>query len=202
MKRSFDILFAVFAIVILFLPLILLSFLVFCFHGRPVIFSQRRVGLNSRIFRIYKFRTMTNERDQFGFLLPESQRITLFGSLLRSTSLDELPELWNILRGDMSFVGPRPLLVDYLPLYTSSQARRHDVRPGLTGWAQINGRNSLSWEQRFILDVWYVDHKSIALDFYILIKTVWTVFVREGVNASASVTMQPFTGSTTDQHSR
>ena len=202
MKRFLDILFAVFALAILSLFLVFLSFLVFCFHGQPVIFSQRRVGLNSRIFHIYKFRTMTNARDKFGFLLPESQRLTPFGSFLRSTSLDELPELWNILRGDMSFVGPRPLLVDYLPLYTSSQARRHDVRPGLTGWAQINGRNSLSWENRFILDVWYVDHKSFALDFYILIKTVWKVIVRDGVNASANVTMQPFTGSITDEHSR
>ena len=198
MKRIFDIFFSAIAI-ILFSPILIVLFLiVFCFFGRPVIFRQARVGFHSRVFYIYKFRTMTNQRDESGCLLPDSMRLTRFGAFLRSTSLDELPELWNVLRGDMSLVGPRPLLVEYLPLYTSTQARRHDVRPGLTGFAQINGRNSLSWDHRFALDVWYVDNQSFPLDLCILFLTFWKVITREGINATPDITMSPFTGSSSD----
>ena len=171
MKRIFDILFSFIAIILFSPVLIFISFIVFCVFGRPVIFRQSRVGFHSRVFYIYKFRTMTNQRDESGCLLPDSMSLTRFGAFLRSTSLDELPDLWNVLRGDMSLVGPRPLLVEYLPLYNSTQARRHDVRPGLTGFAQINGRNSLSWNHRFALDVWYVDNQSFMLDLCILFLT-------------------------------
>ncbi|HUS35997.1 MAG TPA: sugar transferase [Verrucomicrobiae bacterium] len=162
--------------------------------GSPVFFRQERPGLHGKIFRMMKFRTMTDQRDEKGNLLPDAVRLTPFGKWLRSTSLDELPELLLVLKGDMSLVGPRPLLVQYLPLYNKEQARRHDVRPGLTGWAQINGRNAISWEQKFALDVWYVDHKSLWLDVKILLLTVWRVFNRHGISAANDATMPVFTG--------
>jgi len=164
--------------------------------GAPVLFRQQRPGLNGRVFSIYKFRTMTDARDATGNLLPDDVRLTKFGRWLRSTSLDELPELWNILVGDMSFVGPRPLLVRYLPLYTPEQARRHEVRPGLTGWAQIHGRNATTWEDRFAQDVWYVDHVSLGVDLSIAFATVGKVLKRDGVSHGETATMPEFTGTT------
>jgi lipopolysaccharide/colanic/teichoic acid biosynthesis glycosyltransferase len=164
-------------------------------HGWPPLFSQARPGLRGRVFRIYKFRTMTNERGPDGELLPDAARLTAFGRFLRSTSLDELPELWNVVRGDMSLVGPRPLLVSYLPLYSAEQARRHDVRPGITGWAAVNGRNLLGWEERFAMDVWYVDNWSLGLDLKILVRTIGVALGRDGVSAEGHVTMRPFEGS-------
>lgn len=162
--------------------------------GRPVIFAHMRAGYRGKPFRMYKFRTMLDLRDENGVLLPDEQRLTPFGRFLRSTSLDELPELWNVIRGDMSLVGPRPLLVEYLPLYTPEQARRHEVLPGITGWAQVNGRNALSWEERFALDVWYVDNWSLWLDIRILWRTVIAVISRRGVSAKGHATMPRFTG--------
>lgn len=162
--------------------------------GSPVLFAQQRPGLGGRVFRIYKFRTMTDARGADGELLSDSERLTRFGALLRSTSLDELPELWNVLKGDMSLVGPRPLLVEYLDRYTPEQARRHEVRPGITGWAQVNGRNALSWEDRFELDVWYVENRSLLLDVKILAMTVWTVLRREGISSAGEATMSEFLG--------
>jgi lipopolysaccharide/colanic/teichoic acid biosynthesis glycosyltransferase len=162
--------------------------------GTPILFRQVRPGRNGRLFKLAKFRTMTDERDASGGLLPDASRLTPFGRWLRATSLDELPSLWNVLKGDMSLVGPRPLLVEYLPLYSSEQARRHEVRPGITGWAQVNGRNALTWEQKFELDVWYVDHRSFWLDLRILLMTVRKVFVREGISAKGEATMPRFTG--------
>ena len=164
--------------------------------GRPVFFVAERPGYRGRPFRLIKFRTMRNDLDSDGAPLPDARRLTRFGAFLRSTSLDELPELWNVIRGEMSLVGPRPLLKQYLPLYTSEQARRHNVRPGITGWAQINGRNALSWEQRFALDVWYVDNHNFWIDVQILVMTVWRVVRREGISAAGEATMSPFTGST------
>ena len=163
--------------------------------GRPVLFTQHRPGLNGRIFRLYKFRTMTDERDERGELLPDSDRLKPFGRWLRASSLDELPSLFNVLRGDMSLVGPRPLLVEYLALYTPQQARRHEVRPGITGWAQVNGRNALTWEQKFEYDVDYVDRQSLALDLRILWLTIFKVLYREGVTEAGHSTMSRFTGS-------
>lgn len=176
-------------------PLLLgLWWLVRCKLGAPVLFRQQRPGLHGRVFSIYKFRTMTDARDAAGNLLPDDIRLTKFGRWLRATSLDELPELWNILVGDMSFVGPRPLLVRYLPLYTPDQARRHLVRPGLTGWAQIHGRNATTWEERFSQDVWYVDHMSLWLDISIACATVGKVLKRDGVSHGETATMPEFTG--------
>lgn len=163
--------------------------------GSPVLFVQVRPGLYGKPFRMYKFRTMTDARDARGRLLPDAERLTAFGKWLRATSLDELPELLNVLRGEMSLVGPRPLLMEYLPLYSAEQARRHDVRPGITGWAQINGRNAISWDEKFALDTWYVDHQSVWLDLRILMLTVWRVFRREGISAAGEATMSRFTGS-------
>lgn len=163
--------------------------------GSPVFFRQKRPGLNSEIFDLIKFRTMTDQRDEKGELLPDSVRLTPFGKWLRSTSLDELPELLLVLKGDMSLVGPRPLLVQYLKLYSPEQARRHEARPGITGWAQVNGRNAISWEEKFKLDVWYVDHQSLWLDIKILWLTVARVFNRSGISASNEATMSAFTGS-------
>ena len=162
--------------------------------GRPVLFIQDRPGLNGGLFPLIKFRTMTQARDDQGQALPDSVRLTRLGTWLRATSLDELPELWNVLRGDMSLVGPRPLLVQYLPLYSTEQARRHNVRPGITGWAQINGRNALRWAEKFALDTWYVDNQSFWLDIRILVRTVVKVFAREGISADGEATMPPFMG--------
>ena len=168
--------------------------------GSPVIFHQDRPGKDEKIFRLYKFRTMTDARGADGELLPDAQRLTPFGRRLRSTSLDELPELWDIFRGKMSIVGPRPLLVKYLPLYSEEQHHRHDVRPGLTGWAQVHGRNLASWEERFAYDVDYVDHVSFALDVKIIFMTVHCVFAREGISAEGSATMEAFTGTEAAVH--
>lgn len=168
MKRIFDFAMAMLGLTVLALPLLILIVLIRRKLGSPVFFRQVRPGLNGKSFEMVKFRTMTDERGPDGQLLPDAVRLTPFGRFLRSTSLDELPELWNVLKGDMSLVGPRPLLMEYLPLYTSEQARRHEVRPGVTGWAQVNGRNALSWEEKFELDVWYVEHQSLWLDIKIL----------------------------------
>jgi len=162
--------------------------------GSTILFRQERPGLNGRIFKLYKFRTMADKKGEQGILLPDIDRLTSLGKALRATSLDELPELWNILKGEMSLVGPRPLLVQYLPLYNAEQLRRHDVRPGLTGYAQINGRNAISWHERFLLDCWYVDNMSFLLDVKILLITVTKVFSRRGINSSCSATMDFFTG--------
>ena len=162
--------------------------------GSPVLFIQERPGKAGQPFRMMKFRTMTDARDPSGALLSDAERLTPFGRWLRSSSLDELPELWNVLRGDMSLVGPRPLLMSYLPLYNDHQRRRHEVRPGITGWAQVNGRNSLSWDQKFDLDVWYVDHASLRLDVHILWLTLLKVVKRDGISAEGEATMKPFTG--------
>jgi lipopolysaccharide/colanic/teichoic acid biosynthesis glycosyltransferase len=194
MKRCFDFCAAAVALVLLAVPLFVLAVLVRVRLGKPVLFSQVRPGMHGKPFRMIKFRTMTDERGPDGALLPDADRLTRFGRFMRASSLDELPELWNVLKGDMSLVGPRPLLVDYLPLYSPEQARRHEVRPGITGWAQVNGRNALSWEDRFALDVWYVDHQSLALDVRILWLTVRKVLVREGISAAGEATMSRFTG--------
>jgi len=193
-KRLLDVTLALAALVLL-LPFIgLLALLVRVKLGAPVLFRQQRPGLGGRPFAIYKFRTMTDARDQQGQLLPDAERLTPFGRFLRSTSLDELPELWNVLRGDMSLVGPRPLLMQYLSRYTPEQARRHEVRPGITGWAQVNGRNALSWEQRFALDVWYVDHCSPWLDLRIMLLTIWKVLRREDISQEGQATVEYFQG--------
>jgi lipopolysaccharide/colanic/teichoic acid biosynthesis glycosyltransferase len=162
--------------------------------GRPLFFSQKRPGINAAPFKMYKFRTMQDVRNCNGELLADNLRITAFGRFLRSTSLDELPELWNVLKGEMSIVGPRPLLMEYLPLYSKEQNRRHEVKPGVTGWAQVNGRNAISWKDKFELDVWYVDNQSIRLDFKILFLTVKKVLFREDISATGHVTIEPFKG--------
>jgi sugar transferase EpsL len=181
--------------VALFFPLfIIVAVLVLVRLGRPVFFYQVRPGKNSRPFEMVKFRTMLDARDSSGGLLSDSERLTKFGRFLRSTSLDELPELWNVLMGEMSLVGPRPLLLEYLPLYSVDQMRRHEIRPGITGWAQVNGRNALSWEEKFKLDIWYVDNQSFWLDLKILFMTVKKVVVREGISAKGDATMPVFAG--------
>ncbi len=193
-KRALDLLLLL-ALLPVWLPLLLvLAVLVRIRMGAPVFFRQDRPGLRGRVFRMWKFRTMTDARDASGHLLPDAQRLTPFGRWLRSTSLDELPEVLNVLRGHMSLVGPRPLLVAYLRRYSSEQARRHDVLPGITGWAQIHGRNALSWEEKFRLDVWYVDHGSLRLDVRILLVTAWKVLRREGISAAGEATMPEFRG--------
>ena len=194
MKRLLDFIAALLGLIALALPLLLLMALIRRRLGSPVFFRQTRPGLHGQPFEMVKFRTMTDARGPDGQLLPDAQRLTRFGRFLRASSLDELPELWNVLKGDMSLVGPRPLLMEYLPLYTPEQARRHEVRPGITGWAQVNGRNALSWEEKFALDVWYVDHQSLALDISILWRTVRKVLVREGISAAGEATMGKFTG--------
>ena len=198
MKRLFDILLAALALVVLGLPMLVLAGMVRSRLGSPVLFQQVRPGRYGRPFKMVKFRTMRDAIDADGNPLPDCERMTPFGSLLRSSSLDELPELWNVLKGEMSLVGPRPLLMEYLPLYTVAQARRHEVRPGVTGWAQINGRNAISWEEKFELDVWYVDNQSFFLDLKILLLTVKKVFVREGISGAGEVTMSKFSGSSAE----
>ena len=200
MKRLIDITVALMALLVLLLPLILLACLVAFKIGRPIYFSQIRPGLQGKPFCMIKFRTMSNELGSDGHLLPDAQRLTSLGRFLRATSLDELPELWNVLKGDMSLVGPRPLLMEYLPLYTEEQARRHEVRPGITGWAQVNGRNAISWEDKFKLDVWYVDNQSFWLDLKILWLTVQKVIKRQDINFQGEATMSKFLGS--GPHSR
>ena len=199
-KRSFDILFSLFGIVLLFIPLLVVAFIIHHRIGDPVFFRQVRPGRGGKPFELVKFRTMTDECGSDGQMLPDSMRLTSFGRFLRSTSLDELPELWNVLKGDMSLVGPRPLLMSYLPLYTPEQARRHDVRPGITGWAQVNGRNAISWEEKFQFDVWYVENISLGLDLKILWLTVKKVLMRDGINAAGEATMPRFAGSENREH--
>ena len=194
MKRVFDVIAAALALLLLSPLLLVLAVLVRILLGSPVLFRQERPGLKGDAFQLLKFRTMTDACGTDGQLLADNERLTRFGRLLRRSSLDELPELWNVLRGDMSLVGPRPLLMEYLPLYSAQQARRHEVRPGITGWAQVNGRNAISWEEKFELDVWYVDHRSFWLDLRILFLTCWCVLSRRGVSAAGHVTMQKFRG--------
>ena len=193
-KRIFDITASGTALVALSPVLAVTAYKVKKNLGSPILFKQTRPGLYGEPFEMVKFRTMLDAYDEQGNPLPNEQRHTKFGNFLRSTSLDELPELWNVLKGDMSLVGPRPLLTDYLPLYNEEQARRHDVRPGVTGWAQVNGRNAISWEEKFKLDTWYVDNQSLLLDLKIILMTLKKVVVKEGVNASDTVTMTRFTG--------
>jgi len=198
MKRLFDFIVALSAFVLLLPVIAIVAILVRAKLGSPILFTQDRPGLNGNVFKMMKFRTMLDGKDKHGNLLPDDERMTPFGAFLRSTSLDELPGLFNVLKGDMSLVGPRPLLVQYLPLYSNEQARRHNVRPGITGWAQVNGRNTISWDEKFKLDVWYVDNQSFWLDIKILLLTVKKVFVREGISADGHVTIEPFKGSNND----
>nr|WP_315362822.1 sugar transferase [Cytobacillus firmus] len=193
-KRPMDFILSLIAIIVLSPILLVVALLVRTKLGSPVLFKQKRPGLNEEIFMMYKFRTMTDERNDKGELLPDSVRLTKFGRLLRSTSLDELPELFNILKGDMSIIGPRPLLVQYLPLYSSHQKRRHEVRPGLSGLAQVSGRNAISWEEKFNLDVEYVDNVRFIEDWKIIFLTIKKVFVREGINSETAATIEPFKG--------
>lgn len=195
LKRTFDLMLATVAAILLAPVLAVVALLVRSRLGSPVLFRQIRPGLDGKPFEMVKFRTMTDARGPDGALLPDAVRLTPFGQFLRRASLDELPELWNVLRGEMSLVGPRPLLVQYLPLYSPAQARRHDVRPGVTGWAQVNGRNALSWDEKFAADVWYVDNRSLWLDLKILALTVLAVLGRKGISAAGEATMPPFTGS-------
>lgn len=197
-KRLIDFILSLIALIVLSPILLIVALLVRTKLGSPVIFKQERPGLNEKIFTLYKFRTMTDAKDEQGNLLPDDIRLTKFGKLLRSTSLDELPELFNILKGDMAIVGPRPLLVRYLPLYNEHQKHRHDVRPGFTGWAQCNGRNAISWEEKFDLDVYYTKHVSLLLDIKIILKTVKVVLFREGISSETSVTMEEFRGSSNE----
>ena len=193
-KRLFDIVFSGLALIALSLVILFLYLIIYKKLGCPVLFRQMRPGLHNNIFEMIKFRSMLDSADENGDILPDHKRLTPFGEKLRSTSLDELPGLWNVLKGDMSLVGPRPLLVEYLPLYSDEQARRHDVKPGITGWAQINGRNAISWQQKFEYDIWYVDNQSFWLDLKIIFLTVKKVFARSDINASGEVTMTKFTG--------
>lgn len=194
MKRLFDLFLATVALLLFGIPLLFLVWKVRRKLGSPVFFRQTRPGKKGKPFNMVKFRTMTDTRGPDGQLLPDAQRLTAFGRFLRSSSMDELPELWNVLKGDMSLVGPRPLLMEYLPLYSPEQARRHEVRPGITGWAQVNGRNALSWDEKFKLDVWYVDNHTLWLDVKILWMTVRKVLLREGISAAGEATMSKFTG--------
>ncbi|EGR2692646.1 sugar transferase [Vibrio parahaemolyticus] len=194
MKRLFDFCASLFGLVLLSPIIALVAWKIRKNLGSPVLFRQTRPGLHGKPFEMVKFRTMKDAVDAQGNPLPDSERMTPFGDKLRNSSLDELPELWNVLKGEMSLVGPRPLLMQYLPLYSQEQARRHEVRPGVTGWAQINGRNAISWEDKFKLDVWYVDNRNLWLDIKILFLTVKKVFVKEGISADGHVTIEPFTG--------
>lgn len=193
-KRLLDIVGALLMLILLFPVLLAIAILIKIKLGSPVIFKQQRAGLYGKPFYLYKFRTMTDERDENGELLPDHLRLTPFGQFLRKFSLDELPQLFNVLKGDLSLVGPRPLLMEYLELYTPEQARRHEVKPGITGWAQVNGRNAISWEEKFKLDVWYVDHQSFWLDLKILFLTMIKVLKSEGISHEGHVTMEKFTG--------
>ncbi|WP_312845996.1 sugar transferase [Vibrio cholerae] len=194
MKRLFDLFASFLGLLVLSPIIVIVAWKIRKNLGSPVLFRQTRSGLNGQPFEMIKFRTMKDAVDANGNPLPDSERMTPFGDKLRNSSLDELPELWNVLKGEMSLVGPRPLLMQYLPLYSKEQARRHEVRPGVTGWAQINGRNAISWEEKFKLDVWYVDNRSFWLDLRILLLTVKKVFVKEGISADGHVTIAPFTG--------
>lgn len=196
-KRTMDVLVAGCALVLTAPLLIVLAALVRYRLGTPVLFRQMRPGKGGSSFEMLKFRTMTDARAADGSLLPDAERLTPFGRWLRSTSLDELPELWNVLKGDMSLVGPRPLLMEYLPLYNEHQWRRHEVKPGITGWAQVNGRNAITWEQKFELDIWYVDHQSLSLDIRILVMTVAKVLKRDGITAEGSASVEKFKGNRT-----
>lgn len=195
LKRAFDIAASTSALVVLSPVLAITAYKVKKELGSPVLFRQTRPGLHGRPFEMIKFRTMKDATDKEGNVLPDSERLTDFGKKLRASSLDELPELWNVLKGDMSLVGPRPLLMEYLTLYSAEQAKRHNVRPGVTGYAQVNGRNSLSWEDKFKLDTWYVEHQSLWLDMKILLKTVKKVIIKDGISAEGEATMTKFTGS-------
>ncbi|WP_276609423.1 sugar transferase [Bacillus sp. N1-1] len=198
-KRLMDLFLSLLAIIALSVVFIVVALLVRFKLGSPVLFTQNRPGMNEKVFKMYKFRTMTDERDSNGELLPDHVRLTKFGKFLRSTSLDELPELFNIFKGDMSVVGPRPLLIQYLELYNDHQKRRHEVRPGLSGLAQVNGRNAISWEEKFILDVKYVERVSFVEDWKIIFLTIKKVFVREGISSDSSETMEPFKGNKKDE---
>lgn len=200
MKRFVDLLLLALATPIILPILLMTAIAVRLSLGSPVFFRQMRGGYQGKAFSLWKFRSMTDARDDHGALLADAQRLTPFGQFLRASSLDELPCLWNLLKGDITLVGPRPFIADYLPLYDAGQFRRHDVRPGITGWAQVTGRNALSWEEKFAADVWYVDHQSLWLDFKILLLTARAVFVRSGVNAEGAATMPRFTGTKRDAH--
>lgn len=195
LKRIIDFI-IVFCVLLIIWPILLLItiWLHFANRGAGAFFTQERPGKDGKIFKVIKFKTMTDERDTDGNLLPDADRLTKVGRFVRSTSIDELPQLINVLKGDMALIGPRPLLPQYLPLYNKEQARRHEIRPGITGWAQVNGRNAISWTKKFELDVWYVDHCSFLLDVKIIILTIKKVFVREGISSETSATMEPFTG--------
>jgi len=193
-KRFFDFFVASLGIVVLTPLFLILYFLILWNLGKPVIFTQMRPGLRGKPFKLYKFRSMTNQKDREGNLLSDRERLGAFGKFLRAMSCDELPALWNVIKGEMSLVGPRPLLMEYLPLYNQKQARRHEVKPGITGWAQVNGRNAISWREKFDLDVWYVDHQSLWLDVKILLLTIKKVFLKEGITETGEVTMSKFTG--------
>ena len=202
MKRCFDLAFVVVFAPVLVVTLMVLALLVRARLGSPIFFTQVRPGLHGQPFRMIKFRSMTDLRDVQGALLPDGDRLTAFGRFLRASSLDELPEVMNVLAGEMSLVGPRPLLVDYLPLYTPEQARRHDVPPGITGWTQVNGRNALSWEEKFALDTWYVDNHNLRLDLEILFRTVARVLRRDGISAAGDATMPRFEGTREERTGR
>jgi len=201
MKGLFDLVFSVLLIIIFFIPMIVISLIILIFVGRPILFRQVRPGYRGKPFEIMKFRTMNEDRDKDGRLLPDNERLNRVGTFLRKFSLDELPQLFNVLKGDLSFVGPRPLLMEYMPLYNEHQARRHDVKPGITGWTQVNGRNALTWEEKFDLDIWYVDNRSFSLDMRILWMTAVKVLKREGITAEGSATMPKFEGSKTSKES-
>ena len=202
MKRIFDLIVSIILLLIFIIPILLISIVVLISMGSPILFKQKRPGLHGKPFYIYKFRRMTNETDEHGNVLPTEQRITKLGKVLRKLSLDELPQLFNVLKGDISLVGPRPLLMEYLPLYNEEQARRHEVKPGITGWAQVNGRNAITWEERFELDVWYVDNQSFWLDIKILLLTVLKVFKREGINPEDKQFVEKFQGSNVDESTK
>ena len=199
-KRIFDIFLALLLFIFMSPIFVIVGFFILIFMGKPIIFKQERPGLNGKLFTIFKFRTMNNSSDENGVLAQDSERITHLGKVLRSWSIDELPEIWNILTGKMSFVGPRPLLVEYLDIYSAQQSRRHEVKPGLTGWAQVNGRNNISWEDKFNLDIWYVDNVSFMLDLKILLKTITYIIKKEGVTSKNHVTSPKFKSSSEPEH--